>query len=140
MKKPAIFCALVFTTIMLSLLSSGCGKGPVARPDGVKVSGKAFLPNGSPLTGGTLIFRPEDGLFAVSALIQPDGTFTLQDSANIPSVVPGKYQVFVTFPNPNHTALRSAIPEMYQQSEDFDSDIVVTVTETIEDLVVRFKK
>ena len=109
------------------------------RPDGVKVSGKVLLPNGSPLPGGTLILRPDVGLYGATALIQPDGTFNLQDTAENQDVVIGRYQVFVTFPSPAQANLRKSVPRRYQETEDGDSDVYVDIQQSTENLVIRLK-
>lgn len=131
-------------TIMLLLLSLlvpilGCN-GKIENPETVAVQGKVLLPNGSPLTGGTLVLAPETGLFGASAQIQPDGTFALQDSAGR-DVAAGKYQVFVRFNDPAHDALRKVVNERYQQSsEDGESDVIVEIPPTTEELVIRLNR
>lgn len=126
---------------LCSLVFAGCGRsGPPPKPQAVKVSGKILLHNGSPLTGGMLILRPESGLYGATASIQSDGTFTLQDSES-ETVVPGKYQVFVRFTDPSQAALAAAVNHRYQQSsEDGDSDVFVEFQEATEDLVIRLRK
>ncbi len=124
---------------LFCLIVTGCG-GPLSKPEGIQVRGKALLQNGSPLTGGTLILRPEDGLFGATALIQPDGSFTLQDGGN-QVMVPGKYQVFVRFPDPSQDSLRSMVNGRYQQSsEDGDSDVVIDIHGATDDLIIRFNR
>jgi hypothetical protein len=126
---------------LFSLVLAGCGRsGPPPKPEGVKVSGKILLPNGSPLTGGMLTLRPESGLYGATARIQSDGTFTLQDSGS-ETVVPGKYQVFVRFTDPTHAGLAAAVNNRYQQSsEDGTSDVLVEFQEATEDLVIRLNR
>jgi len=125
---------------LLCLVLAGCGEsGPPPKPEGVKVSGKVLMPNGSPLGGGTLILRPEAGLYGATAQIQSDGTFTLQDAGG-ESVIPGRYQVFVRFPNPSHDAFKKAVPARYQEnSDDIDSDVIADIQGPTEDLVIRLK-
>ncbi len=123
------------------LVMTGCvGSGAPARPEGVTVSGKIILPNGSPLTGGTLILRPDAGLFGATALVQSDGSFTLQDTSGTPTVVTGKYQVFVSFPNPNHASLRKSVATRYQESDDGDSDLFVDIQHPSEELIIQLKR
>jgi hypothetical protein len=99
-----------------------------------------MLPNGSPLTGGTLILRPEAGLYGATAQIQSNGTFTLQDAGKS-SVVPGSYQVFIRFSDNDPPSLKSAVNQRYQQSsEDGDSDVVIDIGESNENLVIRLNR
>ncbi len=137
-----------FVRIALSALTLGLGcsalgclpDGPPPRPEGISVGGKVLLSNGTPLAGGMLILRPETGLYGATALIQPDGSFTLQETSGKENVVPGKYQVFISFPNPNHSKLKSSIPSRYQQSEDGDSDLFVDILDTTVDLKIQLKR
>lgn len=127
--------------LLLHLFVNGCGMGGApGRPEGVAVSGKVLLPNGSPLTGGTLILRPESGLFGATALIQSDGSFSLRDTAGNENAVEGRYQVFVSFPNPNHAALAAKVSRRYQESDDYDSDVVVDIQGPTDQMVIRLKK
>jgi hypothetical protein len=120
------------------LVFTGCqGGGPPPAPDGVPVSGKILLPSGSPLSGGTLVLRPTDGIHGASAQIQKDGSFTLVDAAGGKSVVPGKYQVFVKFSDANQAALRKSVNQKYQSTEDGDSDVFVDISAATSDLVIK---
>jgi hypothetical protein len=136
-----MFVARLLPALLLFLSLAGCGESPVPKlTDGVSVSGKVLLPNGSPLAGGTLVLRPENGLFGATAQVQPDGTFKLQNSGS-ESIAPGPYQVFVRFSDPNHAKLKTAVNQRYQQnSDDGDSDVVVDIQSATEDLVIRLKR
>lgn len=123
------------------LLIAGCFKAQaLSRPESIQVSGKVLSPKGTPLSGGTIILRPESGLFGATALVQSDGTFTLKDNSGVPGVVAGKYQVFVSFPNPQHAALKASVNPRYQESEDGDSDIFVEIVEPTDSLTIKLKK
>ena len=126
--------------VLLLALVIGCGEGaPLPRPEGVTVSGKVLLPNGSPVTGGTLVLKPDGGVFGATAEIQADGSFTLQDTGNS-DVVPGKYQVFLKFSNPAHDKAKAAVPTKYQGStDDTDSDVIVDITGSTSDLTITLK-
>lgn len=133
--------SLAAMLLSLSFVVTGCSQiGPPPRPEGVKVGGKVLLPDASPLTGGTLILRPELGLYAATAQIQPDGSFKLRDTSDTDTVVEGKYQVFVIFPNPAHDEHRRAVHRRYQESEDSDSDLVVEIQGATDDLVIRLNR
>lgn len=126
-------------SLCLALLA-GCDSGrPLPRPEGFKVSGKVLLPSGAPLEGGTLILRPEGGLYGATAVIQSDGAFTLQDTAENQDVVAGKYQVFVSFPNASHANLKKKVSRRYQESEDSDSDVFVEIKDSTDQLLIRLK-
>jgi hypothetical protein len=127
--------------LIVASLATGCGGGgPPPRPDGVEVAGKVLLPNGSPLTGGTLVLRPVAGLHGATAQIGSTGAFALVDPSGKKSVVPGQYQVFVRFNDPNQKALSAAVNKKYQNSEDVDSDVVVTIGQSTNDLVIKLNR
>lgn len=127
--------------VVSALAVAGCqSDGPPPPADGVPVSGKALLPNGSPLTGGTLVLRPEGGAHGASAQVQANGQFTLARPSGEATVVPGKYRAFVKFNDAAQASLRSAVGRRYQSTEDGDSDLVVEITGAKSDLVIRFKK
>jgi hypothetical protein len=126
--------------LLFLLVTTGCGTQSQPKPDGVQVSGKVLLPNGSPLTGGTLVLRPEAGLYGATALIQKDGSFELVDPQGEKSVVPGKYLVYVRFNSPEQKALGVAVNPRYQNSEDGDSDIAVDIPAAQRDLIIRLKR
>jgi hypothetical protein len=132
--------ALIFTTLILTALA-GCGPGgPLPRPEGVQASGKVLLPNGSPLSGGTLILRPDAGIYGATAMIQKDGSFTLSDTSGTADIVPGRYQVFVSFPNPGDAALAKSVNSRYQESDDGDSDVFVDLQQATDELVIKLKR
>jgi len=129
-------CCLV---ILASVLFVGCGDGatgPPEKPQGFTVKGKISLPNGSPLTTGTLILRPEAGLHGATAQIGADGSFTLQESGTS-EIVPGRYQVFVRVPD---TEKAKAVPAKYlENSDDIDSDVVVEIQGAVDNLAIKLK-
>ena len=122
------------------LVVLGCGEPRPNIPSGVEVSGKVLLPSGTPLSGGLLILRPEQGLHGASAVIGSDGSFSLQNQAGTKAIAPGKYRVYVRFPDPAHKNLAAAIHPRYQDSEDVDSDIVVDIQTARSDLVLKMKR
>lgn len=79
------------------LATVGCGKG-------ASVSGKVvYEKDGSPLTGGTVMFVSEDSHLA-RADVHGDGTFELKSQSGDKSLQPGKYSVCLT--PPDTSALR----------------------------------
>lgn len=81
------------------LLFAGCGEQPELPP--VVVRGKVLF-RGTPLTGGLVVFTPDDDFSGhnpqASGLIGPDGKFTLT-TAQVAGVAPGKYRVTVAGPD-----------------------------------------
>jgi hypothetical protein len=128
------------TAVLATLVAAGCDSGPRAKPDGIEVKGRVLLSSGSPLTGGTIVLRPADGIHGASAQVQNDGSFQLLDPSGNKSVVPGKYQVYVLFNNPDHKTLREKVNPRYQSTEDGDSDIVVHIQPGQNDLVIRLNR
>jgi hypothetical protein len=80
---------------LLLIVAAGCG-GPTTYP----VRGKVVFKDGTPLTGGLVVFRPVDEKLQVSARgdIQPDGSFILGTYKEGDGAVPGKYQAAITPP------------------------------------------
>ncbi|MDR0705454.1 MAG: hypothetical protein LBF88_10770 [Planctomycetaceae bacterium] len=67
---------------------SSCGSG------NVKFGGKITFEDGSPLTAGVIIF--DNGVTMSSAIIQPDGTFTVGTTRENDGIPPGTYRVSIT--------------------------------------------
>ena len=132
---------LLSATVLFVLAFAGCGPGgPLPRPEGVQVSGKVLLPNGSPISGGTPILRPDAGIYGATAIIQDDGSFTLADTSGTSDIVTGKYQVFVSFPNPSDASLAKSVNKRYQESDDGDSDVFVDLQQPTDELVIKLKR
>jgi hypothetical protein len=87
-------CRLTALTLFLTMVA-GCSSGNTSP-----VRGKVVFKDGSPLTGGLVLFRPVDEKLQVSSRgdIQQDGTFILGTYQEGDGAVPGKYQVAVTPP------------------------------------------
>jgi hypothetical protein len=134
------YLSLPFIVLLSCLVLQGCGNNPLPRPEGVAVRGRVLLPNQKPLGGGTLILTPESGLHAGRSLIQTDGSFALEDSAGNQDVVPGKYRVFVTFPNQSQSRLAAAVNKRYQDCDEDMSDLTVEIQSSTDDLVIRLNR
>jgi hypothetical protein len=101
---------------------SGCSAGEGTQP----VSGTVKLPNGSPITGGLVLFRPlgRDQKPARGA-IAPDGSFRLSTSQPNDGAVPGEYQVAVSTEPPieviddpaKRAAYKSPIDKKYESTD-----------------------
>src|SRR5438552_17655549 len=87
-------CRLTALALILAA-AAGCGSSNTSP-----VSGKVVFKDGTPLTGGLVLFRPVDEKLQVSSRgdIQPDGTFFLSTYKEGDGAVPGKYQVAITPP------------------------------------------
>lgn len=109
--RCSVVGSLLLATVVALACSSGCGK----KIDLVNVSGSVKV-KGQPLTHGVVMIKPADGNIT-SALIQPDGTFTVTD------VMPGEVNIsineFVMDRDPSQGAgsKRVAIPEKYKEME-----------------------
>ena len=137
-QQAAIAIASSFS-ILLCLNLAGCDSGP-SKPETVQVSGKLLLPTGSPVTGGTMVLRPENGAFGAIAKIQSDGSFILEDAGK-PGIVPGKYQVFVRLSDTDPVALQKAVHQRYQEStDDGDSDVIVDIQQDSDNLEIRLNR
>jgi hypothetical protein len=126
--------------IGMATLLLGCGGGAPSLPSGVPVSGTILLPGGGPVSGGVLVLRPVGGVHGATAAIQPDGKFTLKGPDGREQIVPGKYQVFVRFPDDAQKALRGQVSKKYQDTEDGDSDLIVEIAEATSTLKIQLKK
>src|SRR5438552_18045351 len=86
---------LAWARFILAAGVIGCGD-PDA-PQAVKVyevKGSVLLPDGKPLSGGTVEFEPVgESVYQASGEIGPDGTFTLRTQNSGDGAVPGEYRV-----------------------------------------------
>ncbi|HLJ94986.1 MAG TPA: hypothetical protein VKU02_17555 [Gemmataceae bacterium] len=89
--RPSCLTALA----LILTVSAGCGSG-ITSP----VRGRVVFKDGSPLTGGLVLFRPVDEKLQVSARgdIEEDGSFILGTYKVGDGAIPGKYQVAITPP------------------------------------------
>jgi hypothetical protein len=94
---------------LLAFIAVGCG-GSRQYP----VTGKVVLPNGSPLTGGMVVFHPRvgEGLHSANGPIGSDGTYELRTFKPGDGVMPGTYKVTIT-PPPSEEDKPSPVPARY---------------------------
>jgi hypothetical protein len=87
-------CRLTALALVLAM-AGGCGAGNTSP-----VKGKVVFKDGSPLSGGLVLFKPLDEKLQVSARgdIREDGTFILGTYKDDDGAVPGKYSVAITPP------------------------------------------
>jgi len=104
---------------LLLAAAAGCG----ARST-YPVRGKVVFKDGTPLTGGLVVFRPVDTQLQVSARgdIHPDGTFVLGTYREGDGAVPGKYQAAIT-PPPRRKIREKPVekPLVHPRFESYDT-------------------
>lgn len=132
------FAPLLIALLTLAVLV-GCGpKSSPPIPLGHQVQGKAYAPDGSPLTGGLLEFYPEPpATLKHTAEIQSDGSFTVSNVGNS-TMLPGKYKVYMA-PRPNDQKFLAKIPRKYQDADNKQSDIEVDIQGDSTNLEIRFR-
>ena len=89
--------------LALGLLLPAVGCGPRL----VTVTGRVVNPDGTPYTGGTVLFNPvalDENPFAGQGLIKSDGTFQLGTIRPGEGIAPGRYTVVVQPPGENDVA------------------------------------
>jgi len=126
----------------LIILLVGCNSTytPPAAPETTPVSGKVYLPNGSPLTGGRIVFKPkENGWQEASGEIGTDGTFKLSSYNKDDGARVGEYIVHIdktSFKTGQAVTVRADVPKKYLGDA---SDLVVSVTSSQTDYPIRLK-
>ncbi len=94
----------LFVSFSLAIcLVAGCGGPALIKPKG-KIS-----VNGTPAVGAVLLFHPVEDKEApvASGVAESDGSFTLTSNMS-EGVLPGKYIVTVTWPDPAHKVSEAA--------------------------------
>ncbi len=134
------FAALLLVAGLI--LTTGCSNRRVALPSTVPVKGKIFLPNGSPVPGGRIHFKPktvgkiQEGI----GEIEKDGSFSVTSFEKDDGLMPGEeYTVFVepvSYKAGPKVDIRG-IPQKYHQAST--SDLKVEVTKVMEPLTLRMR-
>lgn len=125
------------------LMAIGCSSKyePTAAPKTTPVNGKITLANGSPLTGGRVIFKPKDkGMQEALAEIDKDGSYKLSSYNKGDGAAPGEYVVVIeklSYKNGAPTNVRADVPQKYLN--EASSDVIVTVKEGQTDYPIRLK-
>jgi hypothetical protein len=131
-------CRLAVLALILAA-AVGCGSGKTTP-----VRGKVVFKDGTPLSGGLVLFRPVDEKLQVSARgdIQKDGTFILGTYQEGDGAVPGKYQVAIT-PPPRPTRLEKPIgpPFIHPRFESYEtSGLEFEVTHRKNEFTIQVQK
>lgn len=120
-----------FWTLLLLVLTGCSSYTPPPPPMTTPVSGKVFLPSGSPMTAGRIVFTPKDkSLSQAFGEIGSDGSYKLTSFNKDDGAMPGGYVVSVEKAKVN-------IPKKYQSESS--SDIVVLVADGQSDYSIRLK-
>lgn len=99
---------------LLALAASGCG-----QKDVIPVSGKVTHKDGTPVTGGMVIFEPLGQKVSARGEIQSNGTFQLGTRTNNDGAMEGEYKVLISPPPvlEEGKRVRSPIAAKYQSLE-----------------------
>jgi hypothetical protein len=105
------------------------------------VFGKVTLANGSPLTGGRVVFKPKNkGQQEAVAEVDKDGSYKLSSYSKDDGAAPGEYTVVVekiSYKTGSAVEVRADVPKKYLS--DSTSDMVVIVQEGQTDYPIRLK-
>ena len=88
----------ILSLAVLLAVAGGCSSGKAPT---YAVTGTVKLPDGTPLTGGRLLFRPEgETVYAAKGEIGADGSFELSTFGLSDGAVAGTHKVMVLPPTP----------------------------------------
>ncbi len=132
----SLLASVAASLVLLGL--SGCGNSNAGEDvTTFAVKGKVLLPDGKPLTEGTVTFVPqgEQGRQAVGT-IQPDGSFQMTTIDPNDGVAEGTYNVRIastlSIPGARSNQSRPLVPTHYQ--DETSSGLTVNVTPQSTDL------
>jgi hypothetical protein len=106
-------------TLLTLVAASGCG-GRKVYP----VQGRVIFPDGTPLTGGLVVFEPVEPAADVSARghIQADGTFRLGTYGHDDGAIAGRHRALVVPPLPAKLDERNPPPPpIHARFRSFDT-------------------
>jgi hypothetical protein len=95
-----------------------------------EVKGKVLLSDGKPLGGGLISFVPKGDLAVTpSAVIGPDGSFSLVTGGSGDGAPPGQYKIRIEAPQFQQTASKSRRKALFpfKYNDEDSSGLVVTV-------------
>lgn len=134
-------CASLFVLFALSVVGCGSGSPPAAPPATTPVGGKVYLPSGSVLTGGRVVFKPKiKGNQEAIGEINTDGSFKLTSYNKDDGALAGEYVVVIdktSYKSGSAVEVRANIAAKYLNEST--SDLVVTVSESQSDYPIRLK-
>lgn len=132
-----------FLGLVVLLFLAGCGGGssPIPPPPTSPVGGKVYLPNGSVMTAGQVVFKPrEKGQQEAIGEIGPDGSYKLTSYNKDDGAMAGEYVVVVektSYKTGSPVAVRADVPKKYLSESS--SDMIVAVKEGQADYPIRLK-
>jgi len=138
--RPIPWHGISITLTLLTLIGvSGCG-GRKLYP----VQGRVIFPDGSPLTGGWVVFEPVEPAANVSARgqIQTDGTFLLGTLRDNDGAVAGRHRALVVPPLPPKLDERNPPPPpIHARFRNFDtSELEFVVTPGPNEFTIRVER
>jgi hypothetical protein len=144
MTKLHRFVSLAVSSLAVVVLAVGCGAASSLPPETIyPVQGKVVLPNGKPVTEGTVQFYPVKAGHAASGKINADGTFTLETPDIGPGAPAGEFTVVVQAPvtmapgKGDPKDIKSSVPAKFQDQDT--STLKQTVKPESNDLTITLK-
>ena len=134
-------CAIAMSGIFLAAFI-GCGSTQPETQGLTEVEGRVLSHSGTPIKGGTLVLRPQGGIRrAVTAEIGANGGFVIDGTKMNNGILPGDYEVYIIVgAGPQNQKLRRQVPLKYQRLSDDDSDLLVSLDESGDELLVKLKR
>lgn len=87
--------SLLLVYVLGCCIVSGCGGTSLQQLSG------SITVNGAPAVGALVIYHPQGAGKIATGVADADGKYQLVTDAEV-GVTPGKYQITVTWPDPNH--------------------------------------
>jgi hypothetical protein len=126
---------MVLASTLVLTLALGCGGKRTYQ-----VVGRVTFKDGTPLTGGQVVFEPVDKEATVGARgqVQPDGTFRMGTYRDDDGVIEGRHKVLVVPPLPRILdERRPAPPIIHPRFQKFEtSGLEYTVTRDNKDYAI----
>ena len=125
--RPRIAASMALTLLAI-VACGGCSgnqDGPHYGPT-VPIKGKVTY-MGQPLSGGTIVFEPEDSGREANGNIQPDGTFTLSTFKEGDGAIPGIHRIAVTSATDGGKVL---VPNQFRNASSSKVEVEVSAEKT----------
>jgi len=114
---------------VVTVALAGCGeRNPLSGLKVYPVKGKVILPDGKPLTSGTVTFVATKSTITSSANIESDGSFTFKGGANGDGLPEGDYKVRLDVANSSgQKSKKGTAPFPTKYLDEDGSDLTATV-------------